>query len=70
MGDIISVGRTRGRIVQIGWRATRVENKRREIITLPNNIFAKEAVKNFSRGSEPVGVDTSSGSPTTPRPTG
>ncbi len=59
VGDIIAVGdQVFGRIVQIGWRATRVENKRREIISLPNTTFSKQGVKNYSRGGEPVGVDT------------
>jgi len=59
VGDIIAVGNDIfGRIVQIGWRATRVENKRREVISLPNTTFSKQGVKNYSRGGEPVGFDT------------
>lgn len=59
VGDIVQVGNDIfGRIVQIGWRATRVENKRREVISLPNTTFSKQGVKNFSRGNEPVGFDT------------
>lgn len=58
VGDQIAVGDQVGRIVQIGWRATRVENKRREIISLPNTTFSKQAVRNYSRGGDPVGVDT------------
>jgi len=59
VGDVISVGdQIFGRIVQIGWRATRVENKRREVISLPNTTFSKQGVKNYSRGGEPVGFDT------------
>jgi small-conductance mechanosensitive channel/CRP-like cAMP-binding protein len=59
VGDVISVGNdVFGRIVQIGWRATRVENKRREVISLPNTTFSKQGVKNYSRGNEPVGFDT------------
>jgi small-conductance mechanosensitive channel/CRP-like cAMP-binding protein len=58
VGDTIAVGeQVFGRIVQIGWRATRVENKRREIISLPNTTFSKQGVRNFSRG-DAVGVDT------------
>jgi len=57
VGDLISVGQETGRVLQIGWRATRLETKRREIITLPNNQLAKQTVRNFSRGNEPVGVD-------------
>ena len=59
VGDVIAVGNDIfGRIVQIGWRATRVENKRREVISLPNTTFSKQGVKNYSRGNEPVGFDT------------
>lgn len=57
VGDVIAVGdQVFGRIVQIGWRATRVETKRREIISLPNTTFSKQGVRNYSRGTEPVGV--------------
>jgi small-conductance mechanosensitive channel/CRP-like cAMP-binding protein len=59
VGDQIAVGNdVFGRIVQIGWRATRVENKRRELLSLPNTTFSKQAVRNYSRGGDPVGVDT------------
>jgi small-conductance mechanosensitive channel/CRP-like cAMP-binding protein len=57
VGDSVSVGQESGRVLQIGWRATRLETKRREIISVPNNQLAKQTVKNFSRGNEPVGVD-------------
>jgi small-conductance mechanosensitive channel/CRP-like cAMP-binding protein len=57
VGDSVSVGTESGRVLQLGWRATRLETKRREVITLPNNQLAKQTVKNFSRGNEPVGVD-------------
>ena len=57
VGDTVSVGTDTGRVLQLGWRATRLETKRREIITLPNNQLAKQTVKNYSRGNEPVGVD-------------
>ncbi len=57
VGDSVSGGTERGRVLQVGWRAARLETKRREVITLPNNQLAKQTVKNFSRGNEPVGVD-------------
>jgi len=57
VGDSVAVGQESGRVLQLGWRATRLETKRREVITLPNNQLAKQTVKNFSRGNEPVGVD-------------
>jgi len=59
VGDQIAVGNDiTGRIVQIGWRATRLENKRRETVSMPNTIFSKQGVRNYSRSGEPVGVDT------------
>jgi small-conductance mechanosensitive channel/CRP-like cAMP-binding protein len=59
VGDHIAVGNDiAGRIVQIGWRATRLENKRREVVSMPNTIFSKQGVRNYSRSGEPVGVDT------------
>ena len=57
VGDSVTVGTESGNVLQLGWRATRLETKRREVITLPNNQLAKQTVKNFSRGNEPVGVD-------------
>jgi small-conductance mechanosensitive channel/CRP-like cAMP-binding protein len=57
VGDVVSVGPDTGRVLQFGWRATRLETKRREIITVPNNQLSKQTVKNFSRGNEPVGID-------------
>ncbi len=57
VGDVIQIGDTLGRVVQIAWRATRIATWRREIVTLPNSKVAKEVVKNFSSSSEPVGVD-------------
>jgi CRP-like cAMP-binding protein len=44
-------------VAQIGWRATRIENFRREAITLPNSLLGKQPIKNYSRGGEPIGQD-------------
>lgn len=56
-GDWIKVGDDAGRVVQIAWRATRIENARLEEITLPNSTVAKSSLRNFSRGGQPVGID-------------
>ena len=56
-GDHISVGDHVGRVVQIAWRATRIETVRREEVTLPNSLIAKQPLRNFSRGGSPVAVD-------------
>ncbi|MDY7224987.1 mechanosensitive ion channel family protein [Hyalangium rubrum] len=57
VGDFIRIGEYTGRVVQIGWRATRIITFRRESVTLPNSKVAKEVVKNFSYGYEPVAID-------------
>ena len=59
VGDWVTIKDVTGRVVQVGWRATRIETFRKEAITLPNNVCSKEAVKNYSRGGQPVGVDLS-----------
>jgi len=57
VGDFIRIGDYTGRVMQIGWRATRIITMRRESITLPNSKVAKEVVKNFSFAYEPVAID-------------
>lgn len=57
VGDFIKVADKEGRVVQIAWRSTRIETLRREVITVPNSLIAKERVTNFSRGGQPVAID-------------
>ncbi|WP_232293534.1 mechanosensitive ion channel family protein [Stigmatella aurantiaca] len=57
VGDFIRIGEHSGRVVQIGWRATRISTFRCESVTLPNSMVAKEVVRNFSYGYVPIGVD-------------
>lgn len=57
VGDYVSIGQHTGKVLQVAWRATRLETFRREVITLPNSILSKEAVKNYSRAAAPVGID-------------
>lgn len=57
VGHIIRIGTHSGRVVHIGWRSIRLATFRRELITLPNSMVAKELVQNFSEDQEPVGVD-------------
>lgn len=57
VGDFIQVGQHTGRVQQTGWRSTRIETLRHEQITLTNNTIAREAVKNFTRGGQPIGFD-------------
>jgi len=57
VGDWVTVGQHTGKIEQIAWRATRFRTFKGDTITLPNNLLAKEAVKNFSRGLQPMAVE-------------
>ncbi len=57
VGDWISVGHHTGQVVQIAWRSTRIESFAKELITLPNSLIAKEAVKTLSRGGEVAATD-------------
>ncbi len=57
VGDWISVGQFTGQVVQIAWRSTRIESFRKELITLPNSLIAKEAVRTLSRNGELASTD-------------
>jgi small-conductance mechanosensitive channel/CRP-like cAMP-binding protein len=57
VGDYVTIKEHTGRVVQIAWRATRLETFRRELVTLPNNTLSKEAIRNYSRGTEPLAID-------------
>jgi CRP-like cAMP-binding protein len=59
VGDYVTVGEYTGRVVHLAWRSTRIETFRREVITLPNNVVAKQAVLNFSHNLQPVALDLS-----------
>ena len=54
VGDYVQIQSEKGRVVQMSWRATRIETSRREIVTFPNSILSKEAVRNFTRNGDPV----------------
>ncbi len=57
VGDFIRVGTREGRVIQIAWRSTKIETMRRETITLPNSLLAKEAVMNHTNGGQPAGIE-------------
>ncbi len=61
VGDFVRVGHHEGRVVQTSWRSTRIETLRKEQITLPNALTAKEPIINFSKGGQPVAVDLTIG---------
>ena len=48
-GDWVRIGPHQGKVIEIGWRATRILTGAGEGLTIPNNSVAKEAVYNLSR---------------------
>lgn len=48
-GDWVRIGPHQGKVIEIGWRATRLLTGPGEALTIPNNGVAKEAVFNLSR---------------------
>lgn len=56
-GDWIQIGDHVGRVVQVAWRATRIETPRLEEITVPNSNIAKQPLRNYTRGGQPVGIE-------------
>jgi small-conductance mechanosensitive channel/CRP-like cAMP-binding protein len=48
-GDWVRIGQHQGKVVEIGWRATRLLTEAGEGLNIPNNAVAKEAVYNLSR---------------------
>lgn len=61
VGDFVRVGQHEGRVVQTSWRSTRIETMRKEQITLPNALTAKEPIINYSKGGQPVAIDLTIG---------
>jgi small-conductance mechanosensitive channel len=61
VGDFIKVGQHEGRVVQTSWRSTRIETLRKEQITLPNALTAKEPIINYTKGGQPVALDLTVG---------
>ena len=57
VGDFIRIGETPGRVVQIGWRATRIVTCAARSSPCPTARWPRRSVKNFSFAYEPMAVD-------------
>lgn len=57
MGDWVTIGTHTGHVVNFTWRATRIQKRTLELVTLPNNVVARESVRNHSRGGQVVAID-------------
>ena len=48
-GDIIQVGESRGKVIEINWRAVRLLTREQEMIVIPHLVVGQETVKNLSQ---------------------
>ncbi|MBT7696586.1 MAG: mechanosensitive ion channel [Desulfobacterales bacterium] len=48
-GDWIEVGTFRGKVVQIGWRYTRIQTIERNYVLIPNNSISRDSLINYNR---------------------
>ncbi len=53
-GHWIEVGSFQGRVIDITWRATRIQTKTGNLVIVPNNIIGKEAITNYSEPISPT----------------
>lgn len=49
VGDWIQTPEHVGRIVEIAWRGVKIETRRLELVTIPNNLLARGVIVNLSR---------------------
>jgi small-conductance mechanosensitive channel len=56
VGHWIAVGSHEGRVVEVTWRATKVRTKSGNLVILPNNIVAREAINNYSEPVAPTRI--------------
>lgn len=48
-GDWVRIGSYEGKVIETGWRTTRIRTRVAEVVTLPNTYLAREPVVNYSR---------------------
>lgn len=49
VGDFISVGENRGRVVQVSWRSVHLRTVENNLLVLPNSALARETITNYSQ---------------------
>ncbi|MDR9749993.1 mechanosensitive ion channel family protein [Pseudomonas sp. SZMC_28357] len=57
--DWIAIDGTEGRVIDIDWRATRMQTSQGAMAVIPNSLAAKAKIINFSRPSDMFGVSIS-----------
>jgi len=59
LDDWISIDGTEGRVIDIDWRATRMQTAQGSLAVIPNSLAAKAKIINFSRPSDMFGLSIS-----------
>jgi small-conductance mechanosensitive channel/CRP-like cAMP-binding protein len=54
VGHWIAVGAFEGVVVEVTWRATKIRTSAGNLIVVPNNVVAREAINNYSQPSTPT----------------
>jgi small-conductance mechanosensitive channel/CRP-like cAMP-binding protein len=54
VGHWIAVGAFEGVVVEVTWRATKIRTRAGNLIVVPNNVVAREAINNYSQPSAPT----------------
>lgn len=54
VGHWISAGNFEGLVTEITWRATKLTTKTGNLVVVPNNVIAKDAIVNFSQPAAPT----------------
>lgn len=57
VGDWIRVGETVGEVVEMNWRAVRVQTRALDVVVIPNSVLGKERIENYSRPTPTHGVE-------------
>jgi small-conductance mechanosensitive channel/CRP-like cAMP-binding protein len=61
VGQWVRVGDHEGRVADVTWRATKLRTKTGNLVILPNNVVAKEAIVNYSEPAAPLRLEVEVG---------
>ena len=56
VGDWIQVGEISGKVLQVNWRAVRIQTRELDEVTVPNSALSKERIINHSRPTSVSGI--------------
>lgn len=54
VGHWVSVANYEGAVAEVTWRATKIRTKAGNLVVIPNNVIAKEAINNYSEPAAPT----------------